>query len=228
MDIKKFIGEVPLFKGLTEKQLQALSDIGLNCTFKKGQTIFSDGDEANGFHVLQKGRVKIYKLSYEGKEQILHIFGHGEPFGEAPVFAGERFPAHAEALEDSTTIFFPRIVFVELINKDPLIAMNMLAILSQRLKRFTQLVENLSLKEVPQRLAAYILYSVEDKKDDDSLELNIAKGQLASILGTIPETLSRILSKMVNQDLIRVQGRTIKLINKKGLEELSYGERVLS
>ncbi|MCX5811912.1 MAG: Crp/Fnr family transcriptional regulator [Proteobacteria bacterium] len=228
MDIKNFIGKTPLFKGLTERQLKELSTIGLDCTFKKGQTVFSDGDDANGFHVLQSGRVKIFKLSYEGREQILHIIVPGEPFGEAPVFAGERFPAYAEALEDSGTIFFPRSSFIELINKDPLIAMNMLAILSQRLKRFTQLVENLSLKEVPQRLAAYLLYSIETKEDHDNFELNIAKGQLASILGTIPETLSRILSKMVNQNLIRVQGRTIKLINKKGLEELSSGERVLS
>jgi CRP/FNR family transcriptional regulator, dissimilatory nitrate respiration regulator len=228
MDIKGFIGEVLLFKGLTEQQLKALSDIELDCIFKKGQTIFSDGENANGFYVLQSGRVKIFKLSYEGREQILHIINPGEPFGEAPVFAGERFPAYAEALEDSRTIFFPRTAFIELINKDPLIAMNMLAILSQRLKRFTQLVENLSLKEVPQRLAAYLLYLSKDQKAHDSLELNIAKGQLASILGTIPETLSRILSKMVNQDLIRVQGRAIKLIDKKGLEELSSGERVLS
>jgi CRP/FNR family transcriptional regulator len=228
MGLKNFIGDIPLFKGLTEKQLEALSDIVLDCTFKKGQTVFSDGGDANGFYVLQSGRVKIFKLSYDGREQILHIIVPGEPFGEAPVFAGEKFPAYAEALEDSSTIFFPRVSFIELINKDPLIAMNMLAILSQRLKRFTQLVENLSLKEVPQRLAAYLLYSGEDNEDRDSLELSIAKGQLASILGTIPETLSRILGKMVNQDLIRVQGRTIKLINKKGLEELSSGERVLS
>jgi CRP/FNR family transcriptional regulator, dissimilatory nitrate respiration regulator len=228
VDIKGFIGKIPLFKGLTDKQLDALTGIALSHKFKKGQIVFSDNDEANGFYVLQSGRVKIYKLSYEGKEQILHIFGPGEPFGEAPVFAGEKFPAYAEVLEDSATIFFARTAFMELINKDPLIAMNMLAILSQRLKRFTQLVENLSLKEVPQRLAAYLLYSNKDKGDHENLELNIAKGQLASILGTIPETLSRILSKMVNQDLIRVQGRTIKLINKKGLEELSSGQRVLT
>jgi len=228
MDKKNYIGEIPLFKGLTEKQLEKLSDIGLNCAFKKSDTVFSDGEDADGFHVLQSGRVKIFKLSYEGREQILHIINAGEPFGEAPVFAGEKFPAYAEALEDSGTIFFPRAPFIELINNDPLIAMNMLAILSQRLKRFTQLVENLSLKEVPQRLAAYLLYSGEVEEGHDNFELNIAKGQLASILGTIPETLSRILSKMVNQDLIRVQGRTIKLINKKGLEELSSGERVLA
>ncbi len=228
MDKKTFIGQTPLFNGLSEDQLKALSDIAQDSPFKKGQTIFSDGEYAKGFYVLVSGRVKIFKLSHDGKEQILHIINTGEPFGEAPVFAGEKFPAYAEALEESRAVFFPAAAFTALIKKDPLIAMNMLAILSRRLKQFARLVENLSLKEVPQRLAAYFLYLSEDRKSDDSLDLDMAKGQLASILGTIPETLSRILSKMVNQDLIRVQGRTIKLINKKGLEELAAGERVLA
>lgn len=227
MNIEGFIGETLLFKGLPEKQVKELSGIVIGNTFKKGQTVFSDGEDANGFYVLCSGRIKIIKLSYEGKEQILHIIGPGEPFGEVPVFAGERFPAYAVALEESEAIFFPRATFTELIKKEPLIAMSMLAILSRRLKQFTQLVESLSLKEVPQRLATYLLYVSEDKGSSDNLELDTSKGQLASILGTIPETLSRILSKMVNQDLIRVQGRTIKLIDKKGLGELASGERVL-
>lgn len=228
MNIESFIGGTLLFKGLPEKQVKELSGIVIDNTFKKGQTVFSDGEDANGFYVLCSGRIKIIKLSYEGKEQILHIIGPGEPFGEVPVFAGERFPAYAVALEESEAIFFPRATFTELIKKEPLIAMSMLAILSQRLKQFTQLVESLSLKEVPQRLATYLLYVSEDKgSSDDKLELDTSKGQLASILGTIPETLSRILSKMVNQDLIRVQGRTIKLIDKKGLGDLASGERVL-
>jgi CRP/FNR family transcriptional regulator, dissimilatory nitrate respiration regulator len=226
MDIENFIGETMLFKGLPEKQLKELSGILMNCSFKRGQTIFSDGEDANGFYVLRSGRIKIFKLSYEGKEQILHIIGPGEPFGEVPVFAGEKFPAYAETMEESDAVFFPKDTFTGLIKKDPLIAMNMLAILSKRLKLFTRLVESLSLKEVPQRLATYLLYLRHDT-GKDSVDLTIAKGQLASILGTIPETLSRILSKMVNQNLIRVQGRTIKIVDMKALEGLASGEKIL-
>ncbi|MEI6153139.1 MAG: Crp/Fnr family transcriptional regulator [Deltaproteobacteria bacterium] len=224
--IDTFIGKAPLFNGLPEKQLEELSHIAVNSLFKRGETIFSEGDDASGFYVLRSGRVKIFKLSFEGKEQILHIIAPGEPFGEVPVFAGETFPAHAQALEESRTIFFSKKAFMELIKKDPSIALNMLAILSRRLKQFARLVENLSLKEVPQRLASYFLF-VSSRENKDAVELDIAKGQLASILGTIPETLSRILSKMVNQDLIRVQGRTIKLIDKKGLEEVVTGGKTL-
>jgi CRP-like cAMP-binding protein len=225
--IDAFIGETPLFNGLPREQLEGLSRIAVNSIFRRGDTIFSEGDDADGFYILRTGRVKIFKLSFEGKEQILHIIGLGEPFGEAPVFSGGTFPAHAEALEESRVIFFSKRAFIELIKKDPSIALNMLAILSRRLKQFTGLVENLSLKEVPQRLASYFLFMSNSKENEDSLELDMAKGQLANILGTIPETLSRILSKMVNQGLIRVQGRTIKLIDKKGLEEVATGEKVL-
>ena len=104
----------------------------------------------------------------------------------------------------------------------------MLAILSKRLKQFIGLVENLSLKEVPQRLASYLIFLSDNDNYNDSIELDVAKGQLANMLGTIPETLSRILSKMVDRNLIRVQGRTIHLVDKNGLKTISTGERTLN
>jgi CRP-like cAMP-binding protein len=227
MEIIDFITEIPLFKGLPERQIVEISKIALNRPFNRGQTVFSEGDEANGFYILVSGRIKIFKLSSEGKEQILHIFESGEPFGEAAVFAGETFPAYAETLEESEVIFFPRKAFMELIKRDPSLTMNMLAILSLRLKHFTRLVEDLSLKEVPQRLAVYLLYLSESKNEPNNVELEILKGQLASLLGTIPETLSRILSKMASQGLIQVQGRKIKLLDRKALKDLASGEKFL-
>ncbi len=221
--VDAFIGKIPLFNGLPREQVEKLSVISVDSIYKKGDTIFSEGDDANGFYVLRTGRVKIFKLSFEGKEQILHIIFPGEPFGEVPVFSGETFPAHAEALEESRAVFFSKKAFIELIQKDPSIALNMLAVLSRRLKQFIRLVEDLSLKEVPQRLASYFLLMSGNSKNEDLIELEISKGQLANILGTIPETLSRILSKMVNQGLIRVQGRTIRIIDKKGLGDIANG-----
>jgi CRP-like cAMP-binding protein len=99
--------------------------------------------------------------------------------------------------------------------------MNMLAVLSRRLIRFTQLIENLSLKEVPGRLAAYFLYLNELNKGSQDLELDISKGQLASLLGTIPETLSRILSRMHKAGLIESDGPRIKIVDVQGLEDLA-------
>lgn len=229
MELLKQIAAIPLFKGLTEDQLCQLSTIVIERTYRRGQTIFSEGDEGNGFYVVSSGRVKIFKLSHEGKEQILHIFGSGEPFGEVPVFSGEHFPAHAETLEESKILFFPRSAFIELIKKHPSLALNMLAVLSKRLRRFTALIEDLSLKEVPGRLSAYLLYLSETKNRSANLKLDISKTQLASLLGTIPETLSRILARMSAEDLIESDGhRTIKIRDREGLEALASGERRLA
>ena len=229
METIKQIAAIPLFNGLTADQHRQLSSIVVERTYKRGQTIFSEGDEGDGFYVVSAGRVKIFKLSHEGKEQILHIFGAGEPFGEVPVFSGEHFPAHAEPLEESKILFFPRSAFIQLIKKNPSLALNMLAVLSKRLRRFSALIEDLSLKEVPGRLSAYLIYLSETKNRSDNLTLDISKTQLASLLGTIPETLSRILARMSTEDLIESDGhRTIKILDRDGLEELASGERRLA
>lgn len=222
------IAAIPLFNGLPHPQHDKLAHIVKERSYKRGQTIFAEGDEGIGFYVLISGKVKIFKLSPEGKEQIFHVFGPGEPFGEAAVFAGERFPAHAETLEESRVFFFPRASFVELIKEDPSLALNMLAILSRRLRTFALLVEDLSLKEVPGRLAAYLLYLSDARDRADELTLDIAKNQLASLLGTIPETLSRILTRMVRQGLIQLDGPRIIIVDREGLEELAEAERRLS
>ena len=221
MEIVKHIASIPLFEDLPKEQQEDLAMIVTDQVYKRGQAIFSEGDEATGFYVGITGRVKIFKLSFEGKEQILHIFGPGEPFGEVPVFTGQHFPANAEAMEDGRIFFFPRPSFVELIKKNPSIALNMLAVLSLRLRRFTHLIDDLSLKEVPGRLSAYLLYLSEQEKGISDLELTITKSQLASLLGTIPETLSRIFGKMSKQGLIELDGPRIRILDRQGLEDLA-------
>ena len=159
--MKDVIGQlagIPLFTGLSKAQYEALARIGVRRSFRKGERIFSEGDEGTGFYVVVTGRVKIFKVSAEGKEQILHLFGPGESFGEVSVFTGQGFPADAVAAAQTTLLFFPRTAFIALIRKDPALALNMLAQLSRRLRQFAGLIEDLSLKEVPERLAKYLLY----------------------------------------------------------------------
>ena len=227
MEIVSFIGNVPLFKGLPPAQIRELASIAVYKPHKKGERIFSEGEEATGFYVLIAGRVKVSKLAFDGKEQILHILDIQEPFGEVPVFAGELFPANAEAMEDSKILFLPREGFIHLIEKEPSVAMNMLALLSRRLRQFSSLIENLSLKGVPARLASYLLYLSQRQPNTDLLELDIPKALLANFLGTIPETLSRILAKMTQEGLVDVDGRRIKLLNRRALEDLAAGTRAL-
>jgi CRP-like cAMP-binding protein len=219
--ILQIISKTPIFQNLSEDDLNKIRRIAVDKFYNKGQTVFSEGDDGTGFYVVAAGKVKIYKVSLEGKEQILHIYGPGNPFGEVPVFSGEQFPANAQTLLKSHLLFFPRTAFTELIAKNPSLCLNMLAVLSMRLRQFTVQVENLSLKEVPGRLAAYLLYLAQEQEAEDTVSLPISKGQLASLLGTIPETLSRILTKMSNSGLIDVSRGEIKLLDYDGLEDLS-------
>lgn len=218
------LGQIGLFQGLPEDQLEKLVRISEERSFGRGDMIFSEGDEGNGFYVVLAGKVKVFKLSFDGKEQILHIFGPGNPVGEVPVFAGQSFPANAEAMAASTLLFLPRRKLLELYTNNPALAMNMLAVLSMRLREFTRLIENLSLKEIPQRLAAYLLSQPGSGDDEGLVVLQVPKGVLANILGTSQETLSRVLGKMGTAGLIRVNGRKIVLLDRAGLEDLSLGE----
>ncbi len=227
--LEELIDQIPLFGGLPKLQRTRLAAPAVRKRFQRGELIFSEGESARGFFVVLKGRVKVFKLGQEGKEQILHIIEKGEPFGEVPVFEGTSFPAHAEALQETEILFLPREAFISLIREDPSLSMNMLAILSRRLKQFTVLVEHLSLKEVPQRLAAFMLYLAESRKSTGgTVDLDITKGQLASLLGTIPETLSRILSRMVGQGLLRIEGRKIAILDREAMKALAEGGRLLS
>ncbi len=225
--ILDIIAATPIFQGLPENQAEEIKRIAVEKQFAKGEFIFMEGDEGSGFYIVISGKIKIFKVSSSGKEQILHIFGPGEPFGEVPVFAGQSFPANAESIAKSRLLFFPRTAFVDLVTGNPSLALNMLSVLSMRLRQFAMQIENLSLKEVPARLAAYLVYLAGEQEREDRVSLPISKGQLASLLGTIPETLSRIFSSMTNQKLIRVNGRDIDLMDMVGLEELSEHGKAL-
>ena len=208
-----------LFSAVGPRGFQRLAAIARLVRFPKGETIFREADPAIGFYIIASGQVKVFKSSPEGKEQILHIFGQGEPIGEVPVFHGLPYPATAEALSEVELYFFPRLQFVTLIEKNSSLALNMLAVLAQRLRRFSTQIEHLSLKEVPGRLAMYLLYMAKEQKNMNQVVLDIPKGQLASLLGTSPETLSRIFQKMSEEGLIQVEGKRIQLLDIDALAE---------
>ena len=224
--ISAILSRTPLFGGLTDEQLNPIKAIANEKRYGKGESIFLEGDNGNGFYIILDGMVKVFKVSADGKEQILHIYGPGNPIGEVPVFAGRHFPANAQAVRKSRLLFFPRQAFIDLITGQPSLALNMLALLSMRLRQFTIQIENLSLKEVPGRLASYLIYLSQEQKNRDSLDLPISKGQLASLLGTIPETLSRIFNKMTAEEIIAVQGASISIRDMEALETLAQSGRL--
>lgn len=224
MDFIQTIGQSKLFKGLSVVQLEQLEQISELRHYQKGDMLFHEGMEGNGFYVIARGQIKVFKLSFEGREQILHILGFGDPLGEVPVFAGETFPANAQALSKASLYFFPRAKLLNLYENNPALAMNMLAILSRRLREFTVLIENLSLKEIPQRLATYLVHQQAQSPTSASIKLQVSKGVLSNILGASQETLSRVLARMTQEGLIQVQGKEIGLLNLQQLQDLADGE----
>ena len=225
-ELREFLGTVQLWRGLPAEQLDVLAKVAIAQTYRKGEIIFLQGDEGRGFFVVISGKVKVFKSSPEGKEQILELFAPREHFAEVPAFDGQCFPASAAALEKTEVLFFPRTIFLELLQQHPTLAVNMLAIFARHLRHFAKLIEDLSLKEVPGRLAAYLLYLSERQAALSAVELDMTKGQLAAFLGTIPETLSRVFAKLSQDGLISIHGSKISLLNRERLAGLAAGRKL--
>lgn len=215
--------EISLFSGLGDDDLEALAKVCLIKSFKPKEVIFSEGEDGHGFFVVLTGLVEVFKLSTEGKKQILHILGPGEPFGEVAVFEGRKFPAHALSLKKSEALYFPRDAFLRLVGQRPEIALRMLAVMARRLKEMVALVENLSLKEVTARLASFLFYAYQ-RMGEKALHLGFSKAQLAGLLGTVPETLSRALKRLSEEGLISVEARRILIKDPLGLLKRGMGD----
>jgi CRP-like cAMP-binding protein len=220
----------PLFSGLEEEDLKRIRTIALPKQVVKKGILFSEGEEAKGFYVILSGKVKLFKISPEGKEQTLHIVSAPDAFAEAALFLEGKYPAFAEALSDSQLLFFPRREFIQLIERNPQLSINMIVSLSLFLKRFASLIEELSLKEVSARIAKYVIdlstRGAKEGKDLKEVELDLSKTQLALKLGTISETLSRTLGKMKAKRIIDVQKNRILILNRGALEELASGMKL--
>ncbi|MEJ5301091.1 MAG: Crp/Fnr family transcriptional regulator [Thermodesulforhabdaceae bacterium] len=221
MKVKDAIQLVPIFASLDPNSREELAEFCLIKHYGKGDIIFHEGEKAGGFFAVLSGLVKIFKTSWEGKEQILHVFGPYEIFAEVPVFHGKTYPASAEALANTDLLFVPRDSFINFLRRHGDAAIQLLAILSERLRIFTRIIEDLSLKEVPARLASYILYRSAQEKGSNTVKLDIPKNLLAGLLGTTPESISRVFTKMKQTGCIDISGRNIIIQNKKFLERLA-------
>ncbi len=217
--------KAPLFANLPPDDLRRLAEIAILRRCEKKKTIFREGDRADGFFIVSAGNVKVFKLSEDGKEQILHIVGPGQSFAEAAVFEGGTFPAHAEALADSELAFLPKKQFIDLLESNPRIALRMMSSLSKWLKRMTDLVESIALRDVEARLVRYLSEEMKNRgvtpKDGTVYELNVGKNVLASRLGTVPETFSRTLKKLQEEGKILVKGKQIRILKADSLFSLS-------
>jgi len=214
-----------LFSGLNDENLGEVAGIATRRSIAKGETLFSEGEPANGFYLLASGGMKLCKISPDGREKVLHFVHPGETFAEAAFFGDGRYPAEARAIDKGEALFFPREAFMGLLERNPQFSLNLIVSLSLLLRRFARQIEELSFAEVPARLAAYLCELIERKsttfQGKTYLELEMKKGELASRLGTVSETLSRTLRKLREEGIIEVEGSRVIVYDLKRLRELA-------
>jgi CRP/FNR family transcriptional regulator len=217
------IRTLALFSDLAPDQLRKVQAILRFYTLERREVLFRQGDPVLGMFFVLSGKLKLYKLSADGKEHILHVVGPGQGFAEAAVFMDGGYPAFAEALQNSHVVCMPKAEFLALLRADPDLSLRIIASLSRHLKRFADRIEDLSLKDVSARFARWLLQTAADK-DRDFWELDITKGALASHLGTVGETLSRTLRKFKEAKVVQVRGRFMKILDRPALERIALGE----
>ncbi len=219
---------IPLFAGLEVADLQHLQAIATPRTLGRGEHLFFDGDPSEGFFAVESGRIKIYKIAPDGREQVLYLIGSGQTFALASLFGEECYLANAEAVQPSKLWLIAKDPFLDLVRAEPELGLKLLAYLAQWMKRLLALIETLSLKNVEARLAEYLLGRAQaDRHHTDEgdiiLTLDVEKKMIASHLGTISETLSRSLRKLKDRGLIREDGPLIIITDLEGLRKMAAG-----
>ena len=214
--------KAPLFSALDDAQLRQLLRACLTRSLPAGSHIFGSNESAERFYLILAGKVKVYKQSAKGDEQILHLYGPGQTFGEAAMLADIRYPANAQTLDNSTLLVVSRSALKKLIGSNADLAFALLAGLSAKLREFNLLIEQLSLKEVPARLAAALL-EMSRAAGNDTFRLKQTKRELAAQIGTAAETLSRALKKFKSMGVVEVAGSTITILNTDALANLAEG-----
>jgi CRP-like cAMP-binding protein len=220
-ELTEFLGQTALLQNLSGQSLERVASIGTLQSFQAGNLLFADGDECQGSFIILEGQVKVFKYAETGREQIMGMLGPSEYLAGVPAFDGRRYSANAVALDSLQVLFLPRESFLELLRQDPTLSFNLLTIFSHHLRRFAQLIETVSLKEVSGRFATYLLLLSHQSGNSEVVELAITKAQLAAFIGTVPETLSRVLQKMGRDGLLKLDGNTITILDFQELSALA-------
>lgn len=217
-DQKTCIEIVPIFSNLTLEEMLEVESTTIVKNYEKGDIIYSAGEIGNKLYVPHKGRIKISRISANGKEQVIRIVEPGDFMGELSLFSSIPLQEDAEVLEKTTMCIIEGKKLKILMEKYPSIAFKVMEELSRRLEEAENLIEDINLHTVEQRLAAALLKMANDKNE---VILNMTKGDFASQIGMSQETLSRKLTAFQDQGFIQQEGnKKIIILNADALEEL--------
>lgn len=190
--------------------------------YSTGESVFGEGDPCSGLYVVESGHVRIFKSSVNGREQVLSIDGPGGSIAELPVFDGGNYPASVTAIDDATLLFVSKQDFQALCLAHPQVALKVLRVVGARLRKLVGIIEELSFTTVRHRLASFLLRLAqkEGKRSPAGVEITlpISNQELASQIGTVRELVSRNLSRLQSEGMLKVEGRTVTILSLKGLE----------
>ncbi|MCX7878764.1 MAG: Crp/Fnr family transcriptional regulator [Ignavibacteria bacterium] len=229
------IKRIPLFSGLEEGMVNKISEFCRLRIFNKGDIIFFESEPYRGFYAVVSGLVKVYKISRDGREHIIHIIAPFNTFAEVPLLENLdkitdddfRYPACSMAIEDNTkVVLVPANEFRDILKNDLNISLRMLSGLAKRLRHLNHHIEELTLKDVTKRTAAFLISVYENTSSNSKLKgstisLSVNRSDMAAYLGTAIETLSRTLSRLQAEGIIEVTGKKIFIKNAYKLKEIS-------
>ena len=217
---KDLLSLFPLFSGLEPGHLETLALIAIPKRIEKKSVLFREGEEAKGFFLLVKGKVKLTKINPSGKEQILHFVQPGQSFAEAALYMDETYPATAEAIEAASLLFIPRDALFEAIRKDEKLSMNLIAHLARYLQILTRKVEEVTLLDSASRLALFLIAEMDPVSG--IVRLPAGKGQMAASLGMAVETFSRTLTRMKEKGIVKeASPGVLQVLDKEALKDFS-------
>lgn len=224
IDLAAVLEKTALLSGLTPGELQLLAARTVRKSFAAGELLFTEGEPCHGLHIIARGKVRIFKTSAGGREQVLAVNNPGESVAELPVFDGGPFPASAMAIENAEIAFISRRDFQAYCMEHPEVALKVLATVGGRLRRLVGIIEELSFTTIRQRLITALLRlaEIEGKRTERGIEFQLPAShqELANELGTVRELISRNLMRLQAEGLIDVDARQIVVRDMKGLKAL--------
>ncbi len=223
-DLITALGKAALFSSLTPTELQTLAARTVRKSFSAGELLFSEGEPCTGLHIIARGKIRIFKTSMNGREQVLAEIVPGESVAELPVFDGGPFPASAVAISDTEVAFVSRRDFQAYCMEHPEVALKVLQVVGARLRRLVGIIEELSFTTIRQRLISVLLKLAQSdgKKSALGIEFRLptTHQELANQLGTVRELVSRNLMRLQAEGLLEVDARQIVVKDLDGLKAL--------
>jgi len=220
IDVNQLKG-IPYFAGLSDSDLEAVAQHMFKQTFRRGDMILLEDDPSGVIYFVVSGAVKSFKTSIEGKEQILCLLRAGESFNDVPVLDGGANLASAVAITPVLLYGMTRTDLEELLRESPAVAMNVIKVLSKKVRHFVSMVEDLSFRDVTSRVAKLLLeYAADHGAPEEPHRPRLTQQEMAAMVGTAREVVGRSLKALEDEGAIRMDRHRIVVTNRKAMQQM--------